>query len=123
MNLEQLKKLKEKAQKQIALREGGKKYRVVVGMSTSGVAAGAREVMTTMLDEIEKQSIGSVEVCVTGEIGMVDAEPMVRVEETGGEKTVYGKVNLDDARKIVTQHLQKGKKVQELAVGQTKDKE
>jgi len=65
MNLEQLKQLKEKAQKQISLREGGKKYRVVVGMSTSGVAAGAREVMTTMLDEIEKQSIGSVEVCVT----------------------------------------------------------
>ena len=123
MNLEQLKQLKEKAQKQIALREGGKKYRVVVGMSTSGVAAGAREVMTTMLDEIEKQSIGSVEVCVTGEIGMVDAEPMVRVEETGGEKTVYGKVDLDGARKIVTQHLQKGKKVQELAVGQTKDEE
>ena len=123
MNLEQLKQLKEKAQKQISLREGGKKYRVVVGMSTSGVAAGAREVMTTMLDEIEKQSIGSVEVCVTGEIGMVDAEPMVRVEETGGEKTVYGKVNLDGARKIVTQHLQKGKKVQELAVGQTKEKE
>jgi (2Fe-2S) ferredoxin len=79
--------------------------------------------MTTMLDEIEKQSIGSVEVCVTGEIGMVDAEPMVRVEETGGEKTVYGKVNLEGARKIVSQHLQKGKKVQELAVGQTKEKE
>ena len=123
MNLDQLKQLKEKAQKQISLREGGKKYRVVVGMSTSGVAAGAREVMTTMLDEIEKQSIGSVEVCVTGEIGMVDAEPMVRVEETGGEKTVYGKVNLEGARKIVSQHLQKGKKVQELAVGQTKEKE
>ena len=123
MNLEQLKQLKEKAQKQIALREGGKKYRVVVGMSTSGVAAGAREVMTTMLDEIEKQSIGSVEVCVTGEIGMVDAEPMVRVEETGGEKTVYGKVDRDGARKIVTQHLQKGKKVQEFAVGQIKKKE
>ena len=123
MNLEQLKQLKEKAQKQISLREGGKKYRVVVGMSTSGVAAGAREVMTTMLDEIEKQSIGSVEVCVTGEIGMVDAEPMVRVEETGGEKTVYGKVNLEGARKIVTEHLQKGKKVQELAVGQTKEME
>ncbi len=123
MNLEQLKQLKEKAQKQISLREGGKKYRVVVGMSTSGVAAGAREVMTTMLDEIEKQSLGSVEVCVTGEIGMVDAEPMVRVEETGGEKTVYGKVDVEGARKIVTEHLQKGKKVQKLAVGQAKEKE
>jgi NADP-reducing hydrogenase subunit HndB len=123
MNMEQLKKLKEKAQKQIALREGGKKYRVVVGMGTSGVAAGAREVMTTMLDEIEKQNVGSVEVCVTGEIGMVNAEPMVRVEETSGEKTVYGNVNLEGARKIVTEHLQKGRKVQELAVGQAKEKE
>ena len=123
MNMEQLKKLKEKAQTQIALREGGKKYRVVVGMGTSGVAAGAREVMTTMLDEIEKQNVPSVEVCVTGEIGMVNAEPMVRVEETSGEKTVYGNVNLEGARKIVTQHLQKGKKVQELAVGQAKEKE
>ena len=123
MNLEQLKQLKEKAQKQISLREGGKKYRVVVGMSTSGVAAGAREVMTTMLDEIEKQSIGSVEVCVTGEIGMVDAEPMVRVEEANGEKTTYGKVSLDDARRIVNEHLEKGKKVTSSAVGRRKDQE
>jgi NADP-reducing hydrogenase subunit HndB len=123
MNLEQLKQLKEKAQKQISLREGGKKYRVVVGMSTSGVAAGAREVMTTMLDEIEKQSIGSVEVCVTGEIGMVDAEPMVRVEEAGGEKTTYAQLDTEKAKKIVAEHLQKGRKVDNLAVGKQKKTE
>lgn len=123
MNLEQLKQLKEKAQKQVALREGGKKYRVVVGMGTSGVAAGAREVMTTMLDEIEKRGIDGVEVSVTGEIGMVDAEPMVRVEEPSGEKTLYGKVSPDSARKIVSEHLQKGKKVQDLAVGRPKNQE
>jgi type IV pilus biogenesis protein CpaD/CtpE len=52
MNLEELKKLKNKAQQQVALREGGKKYRVVVSMGTSGIAAGARDVMKTMLDEI-----------------------------------------------------------------------
>ena len=123
MNLEQLKQLKAKAQKQVALREGGKKYRVVVSMGTSGVAAGAREVMTTMLDEIEKRGIEGVEVSVTGEIGMVDAEPMVRVEETGGEKTLYGKVSPATARQIVTEHLQKGKKVQDLAVGRPKNQE
>jgi len=123
MNLEELKKLKEKARKQVALREGGKKYRVVVSMGTSGVAAGAREVMTTMLDEIDKRGLETVEVCVTGEIGMVEAEPMVRVEEVSGEKTTYGKVSLDDARKIVTEHLEKGKKVERLAVGRRKDQE
>ena len=123
MNLEELKKLKDKAQRQVALREGGKKYRVVVSMGTSGIAAGAREVMKTMLDEIEKHGIGSVEVCVTGEIGMVDAEPIVRVEEAGGEKTTYAKVNPDAARKIVTEHLEKGKKVEGLAVGKVKGEE
>lgn len=123
MNLEELKKLKDKAQRHVALREGNKKYRVVVSMGTSGIAAGAREVMTTMLDEIEKRGIDTVEVCVTGEIGMVESEPMVRVEETDGEKTVYGKVSLDGARQIVAEHLQKGNKVQGLAVGQPKDQE
>ena len=121
MNLEQLKQLKVKAQQQVALREGGKKYRVVVSMGTSGIAAGAREVMTTMIDEIEKRGIDTAEVCVTGEMGMVDVEPMVRIEEAGGEKTVYGKVSLEGARKIVTEHLQKGKKVQDLAIGRPKD--
>jgi NADP-reducing hydrogenase subunit HndB len=123
MNLQQLKQLKEKAQKQIELREGGKKFRIVVGMGTSGVAAGAREIMTTMLDEIDKQGLHDVEVCATGEIGMVDAEPAVRVEEAGGEKTVYGNVTQEAARKIVTEHLQRGKKVERLAIGRRKDQE
>lgn len=123
MNLEQLKKLKEKAQQQVTLREGGKKYRVVVSMGTSGIAAGAREVMTTMLDEIDKRGIDTVEVAVTGEIGMVDSEPMVRVEEAGGEQTTYAKVDPAVAKKIVAEHLEKGKKVEGSAVGRAKDKE
>jgi NADP-reducing hydrogenase subunit HndB len=123
MNLEQLKKLKEKAQRQVALREGDKKYRVVFSMGTSGIAAGAREVMTTMLDEIEKRGIEDVEMRVTGEIGLVDAEPCVRVEEKDGEKTTYAKVTAESARKIVTEHLQKGKPVLGLAVGKQKSAE
>ncbi len=123
MNLEQLKKLKDKAQQQVSLREGGKKYRVVVSMGTSGIAAGAREVMTTMLDEIDKRGIDSVEVAVTGEIGMVDSEPMVRVEEAGGEQTTYAKVDPAVAKKIVAEHLEKGKKVEGSAVGRVKEQE
>ncbi len=123
MNLEQLKKLKEKAQRQVALREGDKKYRVVFSMGTSGIAAGARDVMTTMLDEIEKRGIEDVEMRVTGEIGLVDAEPCVRVEEKDGEKTTYAKVTTESARKIVTEHLQKGKPVLGLAVGKQKTAE
>ena len=117
MNLEQLKQLKEKAQQQVALREGGKKYRVVVSMGTSGIAAGAREVMKTMLDEIEKRGLDDVEIRVTGEHGLEDVEPVIQIEEAGGEKTTYAKLDVEKAKKIVAEHLQKGKKVDTLAIG------
>ncbi len=120
MNLDELKKLKEKAQRQVALREGNKKYRVVFSMGTSGIAAGAREVMTTMLDEIEKRGLEDVEVRVTGEVGLEDVEPVIRIEEAGGEKTTYAHLDADGARKIVAEHLEKGKKVDKLAVGKEK---
>jgi (2Fe-2S) ferredoxin len=122
MNLEQLKQLKEKAQKQIALREGGKKYRVVISMGTSGIAAGAREVMKTMLDEIERHGLDDVEVRVTGEHGLENIEPVVQVEEAGGEKTTYAQIDIEKAKKIVSEHLQKGRKVDNLAVGREKKK-
>ena len=123
MNLDELKKLKDKAQRQVALREGNKKYRVVFSMGTSGIAAGAREVMKTMLDEIEKRGLEDVEVRVTGEVGLEDVEPVVRVEETGGEKTTYAHLDAEKAKKIVAEHLEKGKKVDNLAVGKEKKPE
>ena len=123
MNLEQLKKLKEKAQQQVALREGGKKYRVVVSMGTSGIAAGARDVMKTMLDEIEKRGLDDVEVRVTGEHGLEDIEPVIQIEESSGEKTTYARLDSEKAKKIVSEHLQKGRKVDNLAVGKEKKTE
>ncbi len=123
MNLDELKKLKEKAQRQVSLRDGNKKYRVVFSMGTSGIAAGARDVMTTMLDEIDKRGIEDVEVAVTGEIGLVDAEPVIRVEEASGEKITYAKVSPEAARKIVADHLENGKIVEGLAVGKVKEPE
>jgi len=123
MNLEELRKLKEKVQRQVALREGTKKYRVVVSMGTSGIAAGAREVMKTMLDEIEKRGLEDVEVRVTGEHGLESVEPVVTVEEAGGERTTYAQLDPEKARKIVSEHLQQGRKVEDLAVGKTKPAE
>jgi len=121
MNLEQLKKLKEKAQRQVALREGNKKYRVVVSMGTSGIAAGARDVMKTMLEEIEKRRLDDVEVRVAGELGLEDIEPVVRVEETDGEKTTYARLDAEKTRRIVAEHLEQGKKVDGLAIGKEKN--
>jgi NADP-reducing hydrogenase subunit HndB len=123
MNLDELKKLKEKAQRQVALREGSKKYRVVISMGTSGIAAGARDVMKTMLDEIEKRGLDDVEVRVTGEHGLEDIEPVIRVEQAGGEETTYARLDAEKAKRIVAEHLAKGKKVDNLAVGKEKKSE
>jgi (2Fe-2S) ferredoxin len=123
MNLEQLKALKDKAQRQVSLREGGKKYRVMISMGTSGIAAGTREVMKTMLDEIEKRGIDNVEVRETGEHGLENIEPVITVEEAGGEQTTYAQLDAEKAKKIVSEHLQKGSKVDNLAVGKVKKAE
>jgi NADP-reducing hydrogenase subunit HndB len=120
MNLTELQKLREKAQRQVALREGNKRFRVVISMGTSGIAAGAREVMKTMLDEIERRGLDDVEVRVTGEHGLEDVEPVVRVEETSGEETTYARLDADKARQIVAEHLEKGHKVENLTVGKQK---
>ena len=123
MNLEQLQALKDKAQRQVSLREGGKKYRVMISMGTSGIAAGAREVMKTMVDEIGKRGIDNVEVRVTGEHGLENIEPVITVEEAGGERTTYAQLDAEKVKKIVTEHLQKGRKVDNLAVGKAKKTE
>ncbi len=122
MNLDELKKLKDKAQRQISLREGQKRYRVVVSMGTSGIAAGARDVMKTMLDEIEKRGLDDVEVRVTGEIGLENIEPVVRIEALDGESTTYAHLDVNKARHIVAEHLEKGRRVEDLAVGKEKKK-
>jgi NADP-reducing hydrogenase subunit HndB len=124
MNVEELKKLKEKAQRLVSLREGAKKYRVVVSMGTSGIAAGARDVMKTLLDELEKRGLDeTVEVRATGEIGLENVEPVIRVESAEGEQVTYANLDPEKARQIVAEHLDKGHKVENLAVAKQKKAE
>ena len=120
MNVEELQKLRERAQRHLALRGGKRKYRVVISMGTSAIAAGAREVMTTVLDELDKRGIEHVEIAVDGGSGLTDAEPVVSVEDKSGEKITYARVNPASARQIVAEHLVGGKVVDGLAVGKIK---
>ncbi|HEX7576897.1 MAG TPA: (2Fe-2S) ferredoxin domain-containing protein, partial [Verrucomicrobiae bacterium] len=76
-----------------------------------------------MLDEIEKRGLEDVEVRVTGEVGLEDVEPVIRVEEAGGEQTTYARLDAEKAKRIVAEHLEKGKKVDNLAVGKEKKPE
>ena len=120
MNIEELQKLKKMAQQHLALRGTKKKYRVVISIGTSAIAAGAREVMTTMLDELDKRGIDYVEVAVSGEMGLSVAEPTLRVEDKSGEQVTYAKVTPTAARRIVAEHLAGDKIVEGLAVGKVK---
>ena len=123
MNIKELQKLRDRAQRHLALRGRKKKYRVVISMGTSAIAAGAREVMTTVLDELDKRGIEHVEIAVSGEMGLSVAEPIVRVEDKSGEQVTYGNVSPAAARRIVADHLAEGKVVDGLAIGKVKQPE
>jgi NADP-reducing hydrogenase subunit HndB len=105
MRLEELRKIKERAKREMERRQEGRGVkRVVVGMGTCGIGAGAREVMAAILDEISKRGIVDVEVTQTGCAGYCEHEPMVTVIDERGQ-VIYGKVTPEDAREIVEKHL------------------
>ena len=113
MNLEDLKKIREKREKDMVLRDGKSRVKVVIGMGTSGIAAGARQTMRTFWEEIEKRGLQDVVVTQSGERGLSSKEPIVAVQEEGKSTVVYGGVSPDVARKIVTDHLVNGNPVSE----------
>ena len=118
-SLEELVAIKEKAQAQIAARDAdcNDGIRIVVGMATCGIAAGARPVLKALTDEIAKRNVKNVCVTQTGCIGMCQYEPIVEVFEPGKEKVTYVQVNAEKAVKIVTDHIVNGKPVIEYTVG------
>ena len=92
-SLEELKAIRDKMKKQMDLRDSSEdNIRVVVGMATCGIAAGARPVMTAFLDEIDKRGLKNVTVSQTGCIGVCRLEPIVEVFVPGQEKVTYVKM-------------------------------
>ena len=91
--------------------------RVVVGMATCGIAAGARPVMAAFLDEVEKRGLKNVTVSQTGCIGVCRLEPIVEVYVPGQEKVTYVKITPDKVASIVSEHLVNGRVVEEYTIG------
>ena len=118
-SLEELLAIKEKAQAQMSARdaEGKDGVRVVVGMATCGIAAGARPVLSALLSELEKRNVKHVTVTQTGCIGMCQYEPIVEVFEPGKEKVTYVLMTPEKAVKVLNEHLVNGKPVAEYTVG------
>jgi NADP-reducing hydrogenase subunit HndB len=108
MKLEELRKIREKTEKEMILRDGKARIRVVVGMGTSGIAAGARETLKTLLDEVAKRELKDIIISQAGERGLSSSEPIVTVYEEGKPTVVYGNVSVELARRIVAEHLVNG---------------
>jgi len=104
--LAELAAIRENTKKNIVLREeSDDNIRVVVGMATCGIAAGARPVLTAFIDEINNRGLKNITVTQTGCIGVCRLEPIVEVYEPGKEKVTYVKMDADKVAKIVTEHL------------------
>ncbi|MBC7232840.1 MAG: (2Fe-2S) ferredoxin domain-containing protein [Chloroflexi bacterium] len=113
--LEDLKKLREEAQQDLKVRlETGTK--ITVGMGTCGIAAGARETMHAILEELKKRNI-EAHVTTVGCIGMCVKEPLVDIEQAGKPRITYGNVKPDMVPRLIEEHLIKGNVVEEWVVG------
>ena len=117
-SLAELQAIRDKMKNAINVREGdGDKIRVVVGMATCGIAAGARPVLNCFTDEVAKRNLANVSVSQTGCIGICQYEPVVEVFTPDGNKTTYVKMTAEKAAKVVTDHLVNGSVVSEYTIG------
>lgn len=114
--LADLKKIREKAQEEMKLRGSNYRVKVIVGMGTSGIAMGARDVMKTFLDEVATRNLTDVVVTQTGEKGLSSMEPIVDVIEEGKPKITYGAMTPDKVRKVVVEHIVNGRIVSDYVV-------
>ena len=114
-SLEDLERLRERAQKELKTRLETSTT-ITVGMGTCGIAAGARETMHAILDELDKRKIDA-HVTTTGCIGMCVKEPLVDIEQAGKPRVTYGQVHPDMVPRLIEEHLINGNVVEEWAVG------
>ena len=114
--VEDLKRLREQLQTDSRIRHAAG-TQIIVGMGTCGIAAGAREVLAAILDEIAKHNIQDVNVTQTGCIGMCEQEVLVDVVKTGQPRISYGKVTPDFIPTLISEHVVNGRIVEDHVIG------
>lgn len=117
-SIAELQALRDKARRNMTVRgDNQQAIRIVVGMATCGIAAGARPVLQAFTQEIAKRHLDNVIVTQTGCIGMCQFEPIVEITMPGKEKVTYGKVTPEKVANIVANHVVNGNPVVELTIG------
>lgn len=117
-SLAELKAIRDKAQAEMQMRqENPNAAKVLVGMATCGIAAGARPVLNAFVEEIAKRGLKDVTVTQTGCIGICQYEPVVEIEIPGEEKVTYVKMTPEKAVKVVNDHLVNHNVITEYTIG------
>jgi NADP-reducing hydrogenase subunit HndB len=118
-SIEELKAIRDKMQDKMNLRkeDSGDTVRVIVGMATCGIAAGARPVLNKLVEEIGRRNLQGVIVTQTGCIGVCRLEPVVEVYEPGKEKVTYVKMDAEKAAEVVSEHLVNHRVINKYTIG------
>ncbi len=117
-SLKELEAIRDRMRQTVNTRESDNNtIRVVVGMATCGISAGARPVLNAIVEELARENVAGVQVTQTGCIGICQYEPVVEVYEPGKEKVTYVKMTPEKAIRMVHHHLMKGEPVEEYIIG------
>jgi len=115
-SLEDLMKIKEKAVKDLQLRDTGKRGKITVAMGTCGIAAGAKDTLKAIVEALNENNINDISVVQSGCMGLCEVEPTVEVRLENQEPVVYGHVTPENARRIVKLHILSNQVVTDLLV-------
>ena len=116
-SLAELAEIRNRMKDKVSLREGTNDIRIVVGMATCGIAAGARPVLNALVEEISTKNLNdTATVTQTGCIGLCQYEPVVEVYQGGKEKVTYVKMTPEKAKRVVEEHIINGKPVVEYTI-------
>ena len=116
-SLEELAAIRDKMKDKVVLREGAGDVRVVVGMATCGIAAGARPVLNAFAEKVSEAGLSEkVTVSQTGCIGICQYEPVVEVYEAGKDRVTYVRMTAEKAERVLEEHLKGGKVVEEYLI-------
>ena len=117
LTIDDLKKIKEETAKSTSLREGGATVKITVHMGTCGIAAGAREVMNALMEELAESDRADIRVVASGCMGMCSSEPNVTVEMQDDEPIVYQKMEANRMRQVFKRHVLLGEVQTDFALG------
>ena len=123
LTIDDLKKIKDRVEKEDQFRAGTKRVKVTVHMGTCGIASGAKEILDTFIDEIGENNVDDVLVTTSGCIGICSREPLATIEEQGKEPIVYEYLTQNKARQIFKRHVLNGEIQNEFVLARGREQE